>query len=421
MRKLLVIIPALESGGAETFATVIAAASTKTYKVHAAVTTFPALRHVTERLLMNGIRCHTFVLPQEHFTAVREQHRWKNPTDVEGDWFSGLLQMARRNVHRLGELRHTISQYVRTIALLMAVRPDLILLNISWGTFGLGMILACAFSNVPTAVVFHSYPFPFHLRKVKLRAYRWAWNRNQQWIAVCDHSRSLMSETFGIPLERIKRIYTGIQLKPSAQQEVAHTRQAVRAELGIPQQATVLLTVGRLECAKGYQFLIEVLPDLIREFPSLRCVWVGEGEDRLWLQRLAHEHGVADYVMMTGHRSDVSRMMQAADMFVLPSLFEGLPFVLLEAMAQRMPIIASDAGGIPELIHDGVHGVLVRAGDRSSLLQALRRAFANPEQMQAMATAAEQRVREFSQERMIRETLGVLDLLAELREGGRRP
>ncbi len=419
MRKLLVIIPAIERGGAETYAQTIATAATQAWEVHAAVTQTPKMQPVVHELLQSGVQCHALRFPERYFTAIQQEHRWKNPTTPERNIPLRILRAAERNLRRATEAQRLAGQWMRTVRLLSRVRPDVILLNICWGTFGLGMILACAFMRIPTAVVFHAYPFPFAFRDAKLHAYRWARQRHQRWIAVTEHSRLLISRTFGAPQEDLVRIYNGIRLQALHDHKVTDTiRCEVRAELGLPHRAVILLTVARLERTKGFEFLVRALPRLIRDFPDVRCVWVGEGKDREWITGQVHEHGVAEHVLFTGYRSDVERLMRAADLFVLPTQFEGLPFVLLEAMARRLPIVASDVGGIPELIHDHVHGLLTRAGDSCSLLEALRWALHHPEKVKAMALAAEQRVQEFSEERMIRDTFGVLESLTETRTSG---
>lgn len=420
MRKLLVIIPALERGGAETYAQAIATASVRAWEVHAAITQSRKTQGLREELVRGGVHCHAFRLPERHFTTIQEEHRWKNSARPEKNVALRTLRAVERNLHRVIEAQHIAGQWMRTIWLLISVRPDVVLLNICWGTFGLGMILACAFLKVPTAVVFHSYPFPFAFRSAKLRAYRWAGRRFQRWIAVSGHSQLLISQTFGIPPEDVVRIYNGVAFQSLSDQTENHAiRCAVRTEFGLPARAIILLTVGRLERTKGFEFLVQALPHVIRDFPDVRCVWVGEGKDKEWIVERTNEYAVADHVLFPGYRSDVSRLMQAADLFVLPTRFEGLPFVLLEAMARRVPIVASDVGGIPEVIRHGVHGLIVRAGDSCDLLEALRWALRHPQEMKTMASAAEQRVREFSQERMIRETVHVLESLVEMKSLGK--
>ncbi len=104
-----------------------------------------------------------------------------------------------------------------------------------------------------------------------------------------------------------------------------------------------------------------------------------------------------------------------ADLFVLPSRFEGLPFALLEAMAQGLPLITSDAGGSSEVVRSGVDGLVYPEGDRTELSERLRWALRHPDEMASMGASARSRAAEFSEERMLRETLSALDALAARR------
>jgi glycosyltransferase involved in cell wall biosynthesis len=157
-----------------------------------------------------------------------------------------------------------------------------------------------------------------------------------------------------------------------------------------------------------------VIPHLIKEFPDVKFVWVGDGELREDLINKVREYGIEDKVLFLGYRSDVPRLLKSADLFVFPTHYEGQPFALLEAMGHGLPIVTSDASGIPELIENRVHGLLFRTGDSCDLSEALRWALMHSDSMKEMARNAQQRVQEFSEERMVKETLGVLKKLADL-------
>lgn len=421
MKKLLVIIPAVERGGAEKYAQTIARACIQGWDVHAAVTETPQTLPLVEELTHDGIACHTFRLPLQHFAVLQTEHTWKHERPRERSVVRRMLRGVERTFHRLAEVQRTVSQLMRTVKLLRSVQPDVVLLNICWGTFGLGIIAGCAVVNVPTAVVFHGYPFPFAFRAAKRRVYHWARQRRQRWVTVSDFNRSLISQTFGLDKDEVVRIYNGIRLtSPSPRDDAATVREEVRAELGLSDRSIMLLTVARLELTKGFGLLVRVLPDIIRDFSHVCCVWVGEGKDKECIAREAAEHRIASNVLFLGYRSDVPRLMRAADLFVLPTEFEGLPFTILEAMAQRVPVVASDVGGIPEVIRHRVDGLIVSASDVHGWAEALQWALTHPDQMRAMAIAAEARVQQFSEDRMIRETLDVLKSLIQNHLSGKR-
>jgi glycosyltransferase involved in cell wall biosynthesis len=186
---------------------------------------------------------------------------------------------------------------------------------------------------------------------------------------------------------------------------IERLRQKINSELGISQDVKIVLTIGRLCPQKGYHLLIPAIPHLIRQFPNLHFVWVGDGESRQELTQQIKDYDIENHVSMLGHRSDVADLLKIAALFVFPSLYEGQPFALLEAMAQGLPIVTSNASGIPEIIESRKHGLLFRQEDSCDLLVSVEWAIQNLEQMQMMGAAAALRAEEFSEQQMVQETL----------------
>ena len=141
-------------------------------------------------------------------------------------------------------------------------------------------------------------------------------------------------------------------------------------------------------------------------------MWAGTGEQQQELHDRLHEAALDHAVLMLGHRSDLPRLLQAADLFVFPTRFEGHPFALLEAMAYGLPIVTTNASSIPEIMQHQVHGLLCAANDSNALLDSIDWALQHPDPMQAMAVHAAQRVKTFSQTLMIEKTLSTLHTLA---------
>ena len=157
-------------------------------------------------------------------------------------------------------------------------------------------------------------------------------------------------------------------------------RAGVRQALGLPVQCPLVLTVGRFTPQKNYTTLLDAVPVVLCTCPQTRFVWVGEGP--LWdrLRSMVQERGLAGYVSLVGQRADVPRLMAAADLFVLPSQFEGLPLVILEAMACSVPVVGTRVCGIEEVVEDGMTGRLVPVGDVQALAEALCASLQNAEQ-----------------------------------------
>jgi glycosyltransferase involved in cell wall biosynthesis len=127
--------------------------------------------------------------------------------------------------------------------------------------------------------------------------------------------------------------------------------------------AKIILTVGRLNYQKGFQYLIKAMPDVLRQIPTAKLLIVGEGELLGYLKQLASSLGISQSVIFTGAlgSADIPEAYAAADVFVLPSLFESFGIVLIEAQAAGKPVIATRAGGVPEALVKGETGFLVES------------------------------------------------------------
>lgn len=182
-------------------------------------------------------------------------------------------------------------------------------------------------------------------------------------------SSYLCSELMGwnIATDRISLVPNGVRLNGVATGE----RHTVRRELGLSSADRVVGTVGRLEPAKGLSYLLQAIETLMPEWPQIKCVIVGDGRLAAELRGFVVSHGLHDHVLFTGFRSDARRLLEAFDVFALPSLTEGIPIALLEACACARPIVASRVGGVPEVISDGRSGRLVDARDVAGLANAI--------------------------------------------------
>ncbi|MBI2217758.1 MAG: glycosyltransferase [Candidatus Rokubacteria bacterium] len=174
----------------------------------------------------------------------------------------------------------------------------------------------------------------------------------------------------------------------------SETPASVRRRLGVTPGASLVGTVGRLVAFKGQRVLLEAFARLLGSHPSVELVIVGDGPDRGALEARARELGVAAAVRFTGHREDVADLVAAVDVFVLPSVAEPSGRVLLEAMALERPIVATAAGGVPEVVVDGVTGLLVRPADPDALAKAVAALLDDPGRARALARAGRRRVEE---------------------------
>ena len=225
-------------------------------------------------------------------------------------------------------------------------------------------------------------------------------------ICVSDSNRRDLVDESPAAAARIQTVYNGVD--PSAF-PLQPNRKTVREELGIV-SGPVLVMIARLTEAKGHRILLQALPHLIEAWPQLCCVFVGEGELRGQLHRLAVELDVEGSCQFVGVREDIADILAAADVVVLPSLSEGFPFVLLEALAMGCPVVASRVSGIPELIEDHRTGLLVPARDPRALANAIREVLSNPTTASKMGAEGRALVRErFTVDHMVGNTTAIFD------------
>jgi glycosyltransferase involved in cell wall biosynthesis len=216
-------------------------------------------------------------------------------------------------------------------------------------------------------------------------------------IAVSEPTREMLIRNYGLAPSRVVTIRNGIDV---SRFDAGFDRTKVRAELGLLAEDAVALFVGRMSPGKGHELALRSLKLTAGTSEgSIRLVFAGEGELLGDLRSRAAGLGVEDRVVFAGFRRDIPALLAASDMLVLPSEAESLPMVILEAMASRMPVIATDVGGISEVVLDGRTGILVHPGDAEALAAAMVRLASDPERRRAMGEAGRRRVElEFSSE-----------------------
>jgi sugar transferase (PEP-CTERM/EpsH1 system associated) len=225
---------------------------------------------------------------------------------------------------------------------------------------------------------------------------RWTIGLVDRVIAVSAKVRDFCVSHICLPAEKLVVIYNGVDLPDSPT-----SREQARAELGLPLDDLVVGTVSRLDPVKGVDVLIHTLTQL----SDTILVVIGDGPERAVLETLASRLGVADRIYWAGHRRDVPNLLPAFDLFVQPSLHEGLPNAILEAMAVGLPVIATAVGGTPEIVIDGVTGVLIPPRDSSALAGAMAMLLSDQNLRHGMGRAGRERVaNHFAVRHMIEQT-----------------
>ncbi|MEZ6059767.1 MAG: glycosyltransferase [Planctomycetaceae bacterium] len=220
------------------------------------------------------------------------------------------------------------------------------------------------------------------------------------YVAVSDAVAELHSRLCGIPSSKISAIPNGVDLPAEPSRRVV---------LGSPSSFRILY-VGRLTAQKSPQTLVEAfcrLSDGVRTATTLD--FIGDGPQRSAMTRLIQQRGLSDRVRLLGHRDDVADFLQAADLLVLPSIWEGLPNVVLEAMAHRLPVVASDVDGVRDLIRDKDTGWLVPPGQPDDLAATITQVLQSPQLRAEVAENAFAMVKEnFTWDAAIRKYDGLL-------------
>lgn len=375
-RRLLIASPTTARGGAETYMLEVASEAAKhgwdvTIALESAPGTVEVVREAQDR-------------PELSYVNAR-------------------LSKARRSA--------SLIQAAETVRLLARVRPAVIMLVLPWPNHGLGVMLGAALLRTPAAVVFQLAPWPTAGSRLVGLCRRG--QRRQQWIAVSEQNRAAVATGFGVPPHAIRVIYNGSkQIRSQEPRDPVATRTSLREELQVPADARIVLTVASLHPRKGYLDLLSIIPDVVARLPDVVFAWAGDGELRDEIQAIIDANGLGDNVRLLGHRSDVEWLLVESEVFLLPSKMEGNSFAVMEALACGTPVISSDAGGTPEIVRDGIDGLIYRRDDPADLRRQLLWAFQHPTEMRAMATSGRGRVAEFSEERMLHETLTVLEELA---------
>jgi len=186
--------------------------------------------------------------------------------------------------------------------------------------------------------------------------------------AVSDAVRKDLIDTYRISPKKIQILYNGISLSKYVSRISEH---ALHDSLGVSSQAKIVLTIAHARPEKGLEYLIRAVPAVLEAHPLTQFVFCGGGPLEKDLTILAEETGIGGNVHFLGVRNDVAGLLRDSDICVLPSLSEASPYAILEAMAMSRAVVASDVGGIPELLIDGKTGFLARPADPGSLAAAI--------------------------------------------------
>jgi len=272
--------------------------------------------------------------------------------------------------------------------------------------------LAAALARVPVSVsTVHGEYFRViqehrlrRARKLALsRTYRAVYHLFDGVIAVSPSVAEDLVHRAGLRIDpgRVTTIQNGIDFSFALRPSSAADRQS----LGIAPTARVVVTVANFVPIKGHRWLVEAMPRIVQRYPEAMFVLAGAGEELPTIRRLVEAHGLDRHVRFAGARLDAPELMAMSDVVVVPSLSEGSPLVVLEALALARPVVATRVGGIPQIIEDGQAGLLVPPGDPVALADAILTLLSHPALARRLGKAGRESVlARYSAETMVRQT-----------------
>jgi glycosyltransferase involved in cell wall biosynthesis len=280
------------------------------------------------------------------------------------------------------------------------LKPDVIHAHDAHGVAMASLALSLGAKDVEPPLVV-SRRVDFHLRHNSFS--RWKHRQVDCFIAASEAIRKMLVAD-GVPESRTVTVHEGIDVEHVRATPAVDVHQA----FFLPHGAPVVGNIAALVPHKGQRHLVEAAHLAVQKMPDLRFVILGEGELREALERVIKEYHLEKHVLMPGFRTDVLGCLKSFDVFVMSSVTEGLGTSLLDAMACSRPIVATMAGGIPEVVENGATGLLVPPRDHTALADAILSLVGDPRRRQAMGDAGFARVNaKFTVERMIAGTAAV--------------
>ena len=224
-----------------------------------------------------------------------------------------------------------------------------------------------------------------------------------KYVAVCNSDAQFLRNRKHVSTKKIAVIPNGVDLRRFAVPQ--DSRNAIRLSLGFTEEDSVLIVVARFHPGKGHRVLLDSMHELLQSCPNVKLICLGEGPGEAELRAKCDSLGLAHCVRLVGYQQNVPEWLAAADINVLPSFYEGLPLTILEAMASGVPTVASNVGGIPDALEDGVSGLLVPPGDPQKLAEALFRLLNDHEMRNRIKRESHSRaLRHFGFERQVSST-----------------
>jgi glycosyltransferase involved in cell wall biosynthesis len=359
-------------------------------------------------LAARGLEIHLILLVTPR-RAADAQH----PMDAYADAMASACPENPIRVHKMTIRRHLDLGLIPALRrLLREIEPDIVHTHLLHADmFGLPAARALGLRHPPKLIMTRHNDDRFRRWPAFRQANRMLWWMVSAGIAISYSVGRFCVQVEGAPASKVRVIHYGMT-PPEVTIDRAEASAALKAELNLPPDAILPGMVCRLVEQKGVRYALTAFAQVLPHFPAAHLVIAGDGVQRKSLERQARTLGIANHVHFLGWRRDADRVLAALDVLLMPSLWEGFGLVMLEAMAQRVPIIGSRVSSIPEVVQDGDNGRLVPPRDPAALAEALAELLGDTALRRHMGLMGEDRLEtHFSAEVMIDKTL---DLYREI-------
>jgi len=361
-------------------------------------------RNIYDTLLLKGPTYESRMSKEEHASAI---------ADLKKAQFKGIKVVTIPFLFRRINPVYDFLGFIYLFMLLKKEKPVIVHTHTSKAGF-LGR-LAAKLARVPIIVhTPHGHVFFSYFGSLKTQLFilleKYAAHITDRIVAVSNgekedyklykiaHEDKMVVINSGVDLGNIK------EMSRREQEDFKRT-------LGIPEHSLVVGTAGRFEPVKGLEFLLEAAKDIVSKFPQTYFVFAGDGSLRQRLEKKALELGIKNKTIFLGWRSDVVKVISIYDIFALPSLNEGMGRVLVEAMTLGKPIVASNIGGIPDLVTHGKNGFLVPPKDPGQLARSLQILIEDEGKRKSMGQGGKEKALNFSKEIMVEKIAALYDKL----------
>lgn len=379
----------------------------------------PRVLRVITRLTVSGPSTHVLLVDRglgERGWETLLVHGTVEPGEVEYDLAD--VRIARRRVPAMGRAIRPVAD-MRSLASLARIirhyRPDIIHTHQSKAGLLTRSAALIASPSTPRIHTFHGTLFAGYFgsraTQAVIGAERFLGRRTSRVIAISQLQRDELIAHRIAPPDRIAVIPLGLDLDRFRGLD----RAAARSVLGVPEEALAVVSIGRLVAIKRVDRLIRVFASVAPAHPRAHLYVVGDGIARVELERQAAAAGLGDRVTFVGRSADAPRWYAAADLVVLTSDQEGTPLSLIEAAAASRPVLATDVGGVRDIVVDGITGLVVASHDRDGLAGGLSRLLTDTGLRATLGAAASQAAGRFDATRLVDELDRLYrDVLAEL-------